>query len=154
MSLARRNLVQDKTRFMLSVIGVALAVMLILILSGFLNGMYRQISAYLDHTAGSIVVAQDGVRNLLGATSLLSTDVESVVKSRGAAQVIPILSQFAILDLHDKKVPLYLVGYEPKTGGGPWQLAVGREPENAQIAPELDPPIPCISGSLEMLYSL
>jgi hypothetical protein len=58
MNLARRNLIQDKTRFGLSVIGVALAVMLILILSGFLNGMYRQISAYLDHTPGSIVVAQ------------------------------------------------------------------------------------------------
>jgi putative ABC transport system permease protein len=35
-----------------------------------------------------------------------------------------------ILDLHDKKVPVYLVGYEPKTGGGPWQLAAGREPRN------------------------
>src|SRR5512143_2008960 len=134
MNLARRNLIQDKTRFALSVLGVALAVMLILILSGFLNGMYRQISAYLDHTTGSIVVAQDGVRNLLGATSLLPTDVESVVKSRGASQVIPILSQFAILDLHDNKVPVYLVGYESKTGGGPWQLAVGREPRTDKEA--------------------
>ena len=134
MSLARRNLVQDKTRFMLSVIGVALAVMLILILSGFLNGMYRQISAYLDHMPGSIVVAQDGVRNLLGATSLLPADMDGVVKTRGAAQVVPILSQFVILDLHDKKVPVYLVGYEPKSGGGPWQLAAGREPRNDKEA--------------------
>jgi putative ABC transport system permease protein len=122
MSLARRNLVQDKTRFMLSVIGVALAVMLILILSGFLNGMYRQISAYLDHTSGSIVVAQDGVRNLLGATSLLPPDVEGSVKTRGAAQVVPILSQFVILDLHDKKVPAYLVGYEPRRRAVAWRL--------------------------------
>ncbi len=134
MSLARRNLVQDKTRFLLSVTGVALAVMLILILSGFLNGMYRQISAYLDHTPGSIVVAQDGVRNLLGATSLLPPDMEAPVRTRGAAQVVPILSQFVILDLHDKKVPAYLVGYEPKTGGGPWQLVAGREPRNDKEA--------------------
>ena len=134
MSLARRNLVQDKIRFVLSVVGVALAVMLILILSGLLNGMYRQISAYLDHTPGSIVVAQDGVRNLLGATSLLPADMEAPVRTRGAAQVVPILSQFAILDLHDRKVPVYLVGYEPKTGGGPWQLALGREPRNDKEA--------------------
>ncbi len=134
MSLARHNLLQDKTRFGLSVTGVALAVMLILILSGFLNGMYRQISAYLDHTPGSIVVAQDGVRNLLGATSLLPPDVDGSVKTRGAAKVVPILSQFVILDLHDKKVPAYLVGYEPKTGGGPWQLAAGREPRNDKEA--------------------
>ena len=37
-------------------------------------------------------------------------------------KVVPILSQFAILDLHDKKVPVYLVGYEPKIGGGPWHF--------------------------------
>lgn len=128
MQLARRNLVQDKTRFFLSVAGVALAVMLILILSGFLNGLYRQISAYFDNAPGSIVIAQDGVRNLLGATSLLPSDMESVVKTRGAAQVIPILSQFVILDQHDQKVPAYLVGYDPALGGGPWHLVAGREP--------------------------
>jgi putative ABC transport system permease protein len=83
---------------------------------------------------GSIVVAQDGVRNLLGATSLLPSGMDSVVKTRGAAQVVPILSQFVILDLHDKKVPTYLVGYEPRTGGGPWQFTAGREPRNDKEA--------------------
>ena len=82
----------------------------------------------------AIVVAQDGVRNLLGATSLLSPDMETLVRTRGAAQVVPILSQFVILDLHDKKVPTYLVGYEPKMGGGPWQLMAGREPRNDKEA--------------------
>src|SRR5512143_4199848 len=134
MSLAFRNLFQNKLRLSLSVGGVALAVMLILLLNGFLAGMNLQITAYLDHTPGSIVVAQDGVRNLLGATSLLPSDMDSVVKTRGAAQVVPILSQFVILDLHDKKVPVYLVGYEPKIGGGPWQLAAGREPRNDKEA--------------------
>ena len=71
MSLARRNLFQDKTRLALSVGGVALAVMLILIMNGFLAGMNRQITSYLDHSDGSIIVAQKGISNLLGATSLL-----------------------------------------------------------------------------------
>lgn len=61
MSIALRNLLKDKTRFALSVIGVALAVMLILLLGGFLSGMNTQITAYLDHAPGSVVVAQDGV---------------------------------------------------------------------------------------------
>src|SRR4030066_514448 len=47
MSLARRNLIQDKTRLSLSIIGVALAVMMILVLKGFQTGFYRQITAYL-----------------------------------------------------------------------------------------------------------
>ena len=58
MFLARRNLFQDTTRLALSISGVALAVMLILLLNGFLSGMYRQIAAYLEHTPGSVVVAQ------------------------------------------------------------------------------------------------
>ena len=69
--LARRNLFQDTTRLALSISGVALAVMLILLLRGFLGGMYRQIAAYLERTPGSVVVAQEDVTNLLGATSLL-----------------------------------------------------------------------------------
>lgn len=130
MSLAHRNLLQNKTRLALSVGGVALAVMLILLLSGFLSGMNRQISAYLDHTPGSLVVAQEGVRNLLGATSLLPTgSADSAREGKGSAAVVPILSQFVILDLHGKKQPAYLVGYDPAIGGGPWRLAAGREPQ-------------------------
>ena len=39
---------------------MALAVMLILILNGFVSGMNQQVSAYLDHTPGSIVLVQLG----------------------------------------------------------------------------------------------
>lgn len=131
MSLARRNLFQDKTRLTLSIGGVALAVMLILVLKGFLSGMNRQITSYLDHTPGSIVVAEEDVVNLLGATSLLPEGTLQKAESiRGVDKAIPILSQFVILDLHDKKQPAYMVGYEPDQGGGPWELTEGREPRS------------------------
>lgn len=130
MRIALRNLLQDKTRFGLSVGGVALAVMLTLLLNGFLAGMYAQITAYLENAPGSIVIAQDGVNNLLGATSLLPAGAAVAVKSEGAEKVVPILSQFIILELHEKKQPAYLIGYDPKVGGGPWRIAEGREPRN------------------------
>lgn len=130
MSVVWRNLLQSKTRLALSIGGVALAVLLILLLNGFLVGMNAQIAAYLKHTPGSLVVAQDGVSDLLGVSSQLPAGAASSVKARGAAQVVPILSQFVILDLHQKKQPAYLVGYDPQIGGGPWQMAVGREPRN------------------------
>jgi putative ABC transport system permease protein len=133
MPLARHNLLQDKTRLALSIGGVALAVTLMLILKGFLAGMNRQITSYLDHSPGSIVVAEEDVVNLLGAVSLIPDGTEQKAENiRGVAQVIPILSQFIILDLHDKKQPAYMIGYEPRKGGGPWQLVVGREPSSKQ----------------------
>jgi putative ABC transport system permease protein len=129
MFLARRNLFQDKTRLALSIGGVALAVMLILILKGFLTGMNRQITSYIDQSPGSIVVAQKGVSNLLGATSILPPTASSQVEAvDGVDKVIPILSQFVILDLHEKKQPAYMIGYDPELGGGPWKIAEGREP--------------------------
>ena len=129
MFLARRNLLKDKTRMALSVGGVALALMLILVLNGFLDGLYAQITSYLDRSPGSIVVAQKDVVNLLGSTSLLPDGIVTQAKGvRDVDKAIPVLSQFIILDLHEKKQPTYLVGYDPKQGGGPWDLAAGREP--------------------------
>jgi putative ABC transport system permease protein len=130
-SLARRNLFQDKTRLVLSIGGVALAVMLILILKGFLAGMNRQITSYLDNSPGSIVIAEEDVVNLLGATSLIPEGTDQKAESvRGVERVIPLLSQFIILDLHSKKQPAYMVGYEPGQGGGPWRISEGHEPDS------------------------
>ena len=130
MFLARRNLIQDKTRLVLSLGGVALAVMLILLLNGFLTGMNRQITSYLNHSPSSIVVAQKGIRNLLGATSLLPPGADTEVEAiDGVVKAYPILSQFVILDLNGKKQPAYMIGYEPERGGGPWHITNGREPQ-------------------------
>ena len=130
MRLAWQNLIQERTRLALSVLGVALAILLILVLQGLLRGMFRQIAAYLEHSPGSVVVAQDGVVNLLGATSLLPQGAaEEVAAVQGVSRVVPILSQFVILDLHGKKQPAYLVGYDPAVGGGAWDMADGSEPQ-------------------------
>jgi putative ABC transport system permease protein len=131
MSLARRNLMQDRARLALSVAGVALSVLLMLLLNGLLGGMFTQIGAYLEQSPGTLVVAQNGVSNLLGATSVLPPgSVERVRAEPGVARAIPIVSQFVILDLRGRKVPTYMVGYNPVQGGGPWQLTAGRTPRS------------------------
>jgi len=134
--LALRNLLQDRFRLLLSITGVALAVMLVLILEGFVAGLYRQVGAYLDNAPGTMVVTQQGVTNLLGATSLLPADAEGTARDMdGVETVVPLLSQFVILDLHDIKQPAYMIGYPSGSGlpgerGGPWDLFAGREPES------------------------
>lgn len=131
MLVAHRNLTREKTRLALSIGGVALAIMLVLILGGFQAGMYRQITSYLEHTEGTVVVSQEGVGNLLGATSLLPPGTAARVEDiEGVDKAVPILSQFVILDLHGKKQPVYLVGYSPELGGGPWDIVEGRGPSS------------------------
>lgn len=127
--LAFRNLFQQKLRLALSIGGVALAITLIVLLNGFLAGVYVQVTAYLDNTPADLVVAQDGVANLLSATSLLPPNTQDLARGvHGIDRVVPIISQFAILDIHDEKVVAYMVGYDPDWGGGPWALVAGRPP--------------------------
>jgi len=129
--LAFRNLFQQKFRLALSIGGVALAMMLIVLLNSFQSGLFRQVTAYLDHTPVEVVVAQEDVTTMLGATSLLPASAADLARGvPGIEQVIPIVSRFIILDIHDKKVVAYLVGYEPKVGGGPWALEAGRTPQD------------------------
>lgn len=129
--LAFRNLWQQKFRLVLSITGVALAMTLIILLNGFLSGVYVQVTAYLDNKPADLIIAQEGVTNLLGATSLLPAGVAAQARGvPGVAQVIPIVSQFVIFDLHDEKVVAYMVGYDLKVGGGPWRLKDGRIPQD------------------------
>jgi putative ABC transport system permease protein len=127
--LAFRNLWQQKFRLALSIGGVALAIMLIIILNGFLSGIYAQVTAYLENTPADLIVAQEGVTNLLGATSRLPPGTEGAVRGvQGVGRISPIVSQFVVLDIHDRKVVSYMVGYDLDEGGGPWLLKSGRYP--------------------------
>ena len=129
MLLARRNLFHDRTRFALSVLGVAVSIGLILLLSGYRSGVYRQATAYLDNTPGSVVVAERGIRDFLGTASVLPPGVEEVARqSTDVDRVIPVVSQFVIFERHARKDGFFLIGYEPEAGGGAWRLVEGREP--------------------------
>lgn len=125
--IARRQLLEDKLRLGISVGGVALSLMLVLLLGGFLNGMNRQITSYVDNSPAEFYVAQKGDANFLGAGSIIPRDTLGRVQSvEGAKSAIPIFSQYSILDLHGKKVASLLIGYDPAYGGGPWKLNSGR----------------------------
>jgi putative ABC transport system permease protein len=128
MILARRNLLTDPTRFLLSVLAVAVSIALILLLAGYRSGVYAQASAYLENTSGTIVVAERGIRDFLGTSSVLpSGAAEAVRVIPGVERVIPVISQFVIFERNGRKDGFFLIGYDPTIGGGPWKLAAGRE---------------------------
>lgn len=130
MRLALQNLLQDKLRFALSVISIALAVTLILFLLGLRAGVFRSAVIYLDHTPGSVAVMPAGVKSTsAGSGQFLPGDTIGAVAARpGVAHVTPVLLTMAIPELHGKKQFIRLVGYDPALGGGPWDLREGREP--------------------------
>ena len=81
--IAWRFLLKDKLRLAISVCGVALSIMLVLLLGGFLTGMSRQITAYVDNTPADYYVGQTGVANLLGAGSVIPWETLRKVEAAG-----------------------------------------------------------------------
>lgn len=130
MNLAIHNLLQDKLRFALSVVGVALAVMLILFLLGLREGLFQSAVVYLDNTPGTVVVMPEGVKSTgAGSGQFLSAEtVDAVTTTPGVGRVTPVILMMAIPELHGQKQLVRLVGYDSTLGGGPWDLTQGREP--------------------------
>lgn len=131
--LAARNLFQSPTRLLVSVGGVALALMLILALDAIFVGMESQLTAYIDHTGADVFVAQSGVRNMHMAVSALPGDVVAKVKAvPGVAVATPIRYVANYITLDGQDFIAYLIGV-PRDGvlGRPATVAEGIPDINA-----------------------
>ena len=125
--VARRNILADRRRLATSVLGVAAAIALILLLQGLWSGFQVQVSAYEDNVGADLFVGEPGTANFLGVPSVLPLEaVEQIRAIPRVERADPIAVRFAVLDLHDRKVFMFMVGSRPGEAGGPWELAAGR----------------------------
>lgn len=125
--LAWRNLAQSTSRLVMSVAGVALALLLILSLDAIFTGMERQVTAYIDQSGADIFVAQAGVRNMhMTSSSLPLTVVGAVAGVEGVASVTPILYVSNVIVAGESQNLAYIIGVAPNAkAGGPWRLVAG-----------------------------
>lgn len=126
-SIARRNLFQDRTRLAISVGGVAFALLLVLVLDGIFAGAMQRISAYIDNTPARVFVAQDGVRNMhMTTSSLRSSKAHLIAQLPGVAAVAPILYTSGVVTVDRQQAVIYVIGFDPANGrGGPWRMVAG-----------------------------
>jgi putative ABC transport system permease protein len=128
--LARRNVLADPRRLVASAAGVGMAIMLILLLDGLWAGIKANITTYEDNVGADLYVAQPGTRNFFGAISVIPTaTVDTVRADPDVDWAVPVRGFFSIVELHDRKVPTYVIGSIAGERGGPWELHQGRAPE-------------------------
>jgi putative ABC transport system permease protein len=127
--LAFRNLFQNKTRLIISVGGVALALLLILTLDAIFTGVERQTTAYIDNSGADIFVAQKDVRNMHMASSSLPMSVINEVKAiDGVEEVTPILYVSNMIVVGDERNLAYIIGLPADAPmGKPWDMASGKD---------------------------
>lgn len=126
--LAFRNLFQNLARLVISVGGVALALLLILSLDAIYAGIERQVTAYVDYSGADVFVAQSGVRNMHMASSSLASSVASQVKAvHGVDSVTPILYLTNMVVVGDERNLAYVIGLPPRAlAGGPHHVVAGK----------------------------
>jgi putative ABC transport system permease protein len=127
--LAFRNLVQNKIRLVISVGGVALALLLILALDAVFTGVERQITAYIEHSGADVWVSQEDVLNMHMASSTLPDSVARKVKYvPGVASVTPIMYLTNNVIVGEERNLAYIIGLPEKAElGVPWEISSGRD---------------------------
>ncbi len=129
--IAVKNLLAEKTRLVMSVLGVAFGVLLMLIMTGLFVGTTRQVTTYIDHSRNAVWVMQPGVSQMFKAVSWLpadtGADLLALPEVQSADPILGLPSDFVHNGTH---TAYFVVGYDPATGvGGPWSLSQGRAVE-------------------------
>lgn len=129
MIVAVKNLVAERTRFVLSVVGVGFAVLLVLVMSGIFVGTTNQATTYIDHSENAVWVAQPGVSQMFKAVSWLPAGGKERLTDLPEVQSAdPILGQPSDFVHNGTQTAYFVLGYDTETGvGGPWSLAQGRD---------------------------
>ena len=122
--IARRNLTGQRARFLMSVGGVGLALLLVLALNAVFAGVTRQVTAYVDHSGADAIVSQRGVTTMhMSNSSLPLTTLARAQEVPEVASVSPILYRSVVLKTATGQAYTYLIGFQ--TGGGPWGKVEG-----------------------------
>ena len=125
--ITRRNLLAEKTRFCISIGGIALSVFLISFLLALFQGWNLQVGRFVERVDADIWVMSKGTTSFLTAASILPDKMEEEleqlpnVKSVNALIVRPMT-----IDVGTHEEGTHLVGYNIETGvGGPLSIKRG-----------------------------
>jgi putative ABC transport system permease protein len=126
-SVARRNLFQDKTRLLISVGGVAFSLLLILALNALVEGSLHQITAYIRNAPAQVFIAQPEVRTMhMSASSVPLETIDAVEAVPGVSRAVPILYTTNPVWAGSQRSLAYIIGFDPDSEyGGPWKVASG-----------------------------
>ena len=135
-NIAWKNLAGERTRFGISVAGVAFSVVLVITLRALYWGVIAEATSYVRSTGADLWVAQEGTPgDFLQSRSILPlTDQQRLERVPGVDRVAPLLSRPVGLTLGGHNADLFLLGVAPGTEVG-WPKAVrgNRPPERGQI---------------------
>lgn len=125
--LARRNLVKERVRLVVSVGGVAFAVLLIVLVRGLFVAYESKVEELYGRTGAGLWVVQAGTADLIHGSSVVPDALRDPVSDiEGVAAVRPYVARQHGFELDGEDTMLNLVGFDPADPvTGPVEMAEG-----------------------------
>ena len=126
--IARKNLFHDRTRFLITVVGVTFSVVLIFSQFGIYLGFMENASIIIDNTQADIWITSKNSANFDFPVPFSELKFNKVKATPGIAAADKLILGWANMRKRDGgSENIELVGFNPETGvGGPWRLIDGR----------------------------
>lgn len=133
--IAWRNLTGERRRWAVSTVALGIAAMLVFFLEGASRWVTSSSTAYVDHTGSQLIVAQNGIDDVLFAQSAFpEATMAQVSRLPGVASVDSIVGVNGVVSVRGTHLPVYLVGFSPGRHGGPWKLDGGTDqPHGSEV---------------------
>lgn len=118
-AVARKNLLHDRAKFVVSVGGVALSTLLIIALLGVYFGIIQQARGIPLTSGAGYWVTERGLTNLFNSASFLPAGkAQELARIKGVKDVAPIINRTLTIKVKGKEATVAVVGYDTKTGIG------------------------------------
>jgi putative ABC transport system permease protein len=136
--IAWRNLVHDRVRFGVTVVGIAFATLLMGIQLGMLVNFVHTTATLVDHSGADLWIAAHGVKTIDLATPLQERRRFEALSTPGAAVAEPYLLGFGFWKKPDGvRETVIIVGIKPDAQMGlPWSLLDGVDAREALLRPD------------------
>lgn len=125
-TLALRNLTQDRLRFVAAVTGIVFSVLLILVQMGLFYGFGRMVTLVVDHTATDLWIVSKGTQ-YFEDISILDKDMRQDLSALdGVAEAIPVVAGFsAWMPPEGGLIGIFVIASDPVGGLPPWNIVEG-----------------------------
>lgn len=126
-SIARKNLLHDRIRFIITLIGVTFSVVLIFAQVGIYLGFMRNASMIIDHSGVDIWITSRDTPNFEWARAFPERKINIVRSTEGVEFAEKLIFAWGMMKLIDGGTEqIEIIGYNPNSGiGAPWKMKKG-----------------------------
>src|SRR5271163_4906592 len=112
--LARRNLFQDRLRFIATIIGIVFSIVLVSIQLGLFLGFQSMVTTMIDHAPADLWIVSRGTKCFEDPSLLDKRDLSKVLSVPGVSGAVPLIIGFTEWSVPDDgTTPVFIVGTSP-----------------------------------------